>query len=66
MQEVDTPDGNRNDLVWGARAIGSVINRETRQTFGLLESKQLPAKKVGGRWVASRQRLLNHLAGEAA
>jgi hypothetical protein len=52
------------DLVWGCEAIGKIINRNNRQTFHLLESGALPAKKVGHRWVASRSRLLAFLVGE--
>jgi hypothetical protein len=48
------------DLVWGAEAIAEVIKRTRRQTFHLLESGELPAKKVGGRWVASGQKLREH------
>jgi hypothetical protein len=51
-------------FAWGAEAIGKVINRPPRQTFHLLEHGYLPARKVGGSWVASRQRLLAHLSGE--
>lgn len=46
-----------SDLVWGAKAIGAVINKSTRATFHLLELGQLPAKKVGSQWVASAHRL---------
>jgi hypothetical protein len=45
------------DLVWGAEEIAKVIGRNQRQTFCLLDSGKLPAKKVGGRWVASRKKL---------
>ena len=50
------------DLVWGAVAIGRVIDRKPRQTFFLLESGQLPARKCGGRWCASREALRRHFA----
>ncbi|WP_353820783.1 DNA-binding protein [Mesorhizobium sp.] len=45
------------DLVWGCDAIAVVIHRTPRQTFNLLETNQIPAKKVGNRWVASRGKL---------
>jgi hypothetical protein len=51
--------------VWGAEAIGRVINRPARQTFHLLESGALPAKKIGGRWTAIPRRLLAAISGEA-
>ncbi|MFC5384389.1 DNA-binding protein [Aquamicrobium segne] len=54
-----------NDIVWGAAAIAKVINRTPRQTYGLLETGALPAKKIGGQWAASKQKLLSFFA-EAA
>ena len=49
---------NADEVVWGAAEIAKVINRTPRQTFGLLEAGQLPAKKVGGRWTAVRGQLV--------
>jgi hypothetical protein len=51
------------DLVWGCAAIAAVIRRSERSVFHLLENGLLPAKKVGGRWVASRRKLLDALTG---
>jgi hypothetical protein len=51
------------DIVWGARAIGEAINRTEHQASYLLERKQLPAKKTGGLWCASRSRLIAHVTG---
>lgn len=50
------------DLLWGATEIAKVIGRTRRQTFGLLEAGHLPARKIGGRWVASRSDLVAHFA----
>ena len=50
------------DLIWGAEAIAEQINRPVRTTFYLLETRQLPAKKCGGRWCASREALRQHFA----
>lgn len=47
------------DLVWGGEEISKVIGRSARVTFHLLEKGEIPAKKVGGRWVASRQKLID-------
>lgn len=44
-------------LVWGVEAIAALIGRSERQTFHMLASGNLPAKKVGGRWVAHREKL---------
>jgi len=48
-----------SDLVWGGEEISKVIGRTTRVTFSLLEKGEIPAKKVGGRWVARRQKLID-------
>ena len=47
------------DLIWGAEEIGKVIGRSARATFDMLEKSQLPAKKVNGRWVIARQKLID-------
>ena len=45
------------DVVWGADAIGKLIQATPRKTYGLLEAGALPARKVGKQWVASRSTL---------
>ncbi|MER9615571.1 DNA-binding protein [Mesorhizobium sp. M0207] len=54
------------DLVWGAEAIAEVIGRTPRQAFHLLDAGKLPAKKVGGRWVADRNKLIRFFLEDAA
>ena len=54
---MDKKSGDEIELVWGAEAIARIIGRSTRSTFHLLDSGELPAKKVGGRWVAERANL---------
>jgi hypothetical protein len=51
------PDNNM-DLIWGGEEIAKVIGRTARVTFTLLEKGELPAKKVGNRWVAERSKLI--------
>ncbi|WP_117195103.1 DNA-binding protein [Rhizobium terrae] len=46
------------ELVWGGEEIAKIIGRSPRITFHLLEKGELPAKKVGGRWVAERGKLI--------
>jgi len=46
------------DLIWGAEDIAELIGRTPRVTFHLLTTGALPAKKVGGRWVAERNKLI--------
>jgi hypothetical protein len=48
---------DKTDLAWGCEAIADEIERSPRQTFHMLTNGELPAKKVGGRWVASRKKL---------
>jgi len=50
------------DILWGAQEIARAIRRPVRQTFHLLENGQLPAKKCGGKWCASREGLRQHFA----
>ena len=54
------------DILWGADAIAAEIRRDRNATFHLLSAGALPAKKVGGRWVASKERLRAFLLGEVA
>ena len=42
---------------WGAAEIAKCIRRTPRQTHYLLATGQLPAKRLGRRWYASRQAL---------
>ncbi len=46
------------DLIWEVAEIAKLIGRTPRQTFHMLQSGQLPAKKVGGRWVIERSKLV--------
>ncbi|MEN3793364.1 DNA-binding protein [Fulvimarina sp. MAC3] len=54
------------DPVWGAGSISKVIKRSERVTFNLLEKGEIPAKKIGGRWVADRTTLINFFKETAA
>lgn len=54
------------ELVWEVEEIAKLIGRTPRQTFHILQSGQLPAKKVGGRWVAERSRLIAFFMEDAA
>jgi hypothetical protein len=58
MVDTTTSIESESDIVWGAKYIGAIINRTTRQTHHLLTNAQIKcARKVGGRWVASRSAL---------
>jgi hypothetical protein len=46
------------DLIWGVKGIARTIRRSERAAFYLLENDRIPcARKIGGRWVASRAAL---------
>ncbi|TPP07033.1 helix-turn-helix domain-containing protein [Rhizobium glycinendophyticum] len=54
------------DLIWGAAEIAQLIGRSERAVFGMLENGELPAKKVSGRWVIERSKLIAFFMGETA
>lgn len=54
------------DLVWGIENIGKLIGRSVPQTYHMLTNGKLPARKVGERWVASRQKLIAFFMEDAA
>lgn len=58
--------GRSLDLVWGGAEIAKVIGRSPRATFGMLEKGEIPARKVSGRWVIERGKLVAFFTGEAA
>ncbi|MGC2410862.1 MAG: DNA-binding protein [Methyloceanibacter sp.] len=47
-----------HDLIWTGSEIAKVLNLTERQCWYLLERGALPARKIGGKWVASRRALL--------
>lgn len=61
-----TADTKPMELLWEVSEIGKLIGRNERQTFHLLSTGQLPAKKVGGRWVAERSKLIAFFMEDAA
>jgi hypothetical protein len=54
------------DLIWGAEDIAKLIGRSTRSTFHMLDNGELPARKVGGRWVAERRKLISFFLEDVA
>jgi hypothetical protein len=53
-----------SDLIWGAEAIAAELGRPKRAAYHLLERGRLPAKVIGGKWVASRSGLRRWFAQE--
>jgi hypothetical protein len=61
----DGPTSTESDIVWGADAIGVLIDRTPRQTHYLLNKGLIKsAKRVGRQWVASRSALRREFGGE--
>jgi hypothetical protein len=59
---VNSQEEKTHPVCWGIDAIGEVIGRNHRQTFHLLTRGEIKsARKVGGRWCASRAALLREL-----
>ena len=52
------------EVVWGAKPISEIIGLTPRQTNYLLNTGEIPAKKVGNRWVANRETLKRFFAGQ--
>ena len=52
------------DILRGAERIGAYLGLNVRQAFHLLEKGELPAKKIGGRWVTTKQQLRRLVLGD--
>lgn len=52
------------DLLWGVNAIAKAIDRTPRQTFHLCSLGEIPARKIGGRWVVERRKLIEFFVGD--
>ena len=50
-------------ILWGIAAIAEVIGRNYHATQHLLETRQIPGRKLNGKWTADREVLLTYLAG---
>lgn len=47
--------------VWGGSAIARVLGTTDQQAFYILTRGLIPAKKIGGRWVADRNELIKFM-----
>jgi len=59
MAELDTL---ANDVLTGKKAIADFTGESERRTQYLLETGQIPAGKLGRRWVGSKSALRQHYA----
>jgi hypothetical protein len=57
-------ESDLDDLLWSVDQIAAFIKRKPRQTYYLIHTKQIPAKKIGAAWVACRSKLRARLLGE--
>ena len=64
MEANHSPKDDSFALIWGADRIAQELGLKPRQAFYMLENGKLPARKVGGRWVAERARLRAFFVGE--
>jgi hypothetical protein len=55
---------NGDDLLWGVEAIAAYIKRNKRQTYYLLQTKKIPAQKVGPLWLGRCSKIDAALSGE--
>lgn len=61
MSDAASNTSDHLDLIWGAEAIAEALNlKTTRQAFWFLENGHIPCRKIGRRWVVSRQALKAH------
>ncbi|WP_234836710.1 Arc family DNA-binding protein [Sinorhizobium meliloti] len=56
--------GNPLNLLWEVKSISAFIGLSQRQTFHLLSTGEIPAKKVGGKWVAREGDLERFFSGK--
>ncbi len=57
-------DDDFADLLRGAQAIADYLGQPYRKTVYQLESKQLPAWKIGQQWHSTKPKLRSRLLGE--
>ena len=57
-------DNAFDDLLWGVEEIAAYIKRTPRQTYHLIQTKQIPTQKVGAIHTARRSKLRARLLGE--
>lgn len=64
QSETATSSAAEMKLLWGAPAIARALNITRRKAYHLLETGSLPARKIGGSWVADTDRLRQAIVGE--
>jgi len=54
------------ELIWGISEIAAVIGQSFAATAYMLKQGQIPARKVGDRWVIERGELIAFFKGRVA
>jgi hypothetical protein len=65
MQDSEANAHGDLDLLWGAEEIGKALGRSMRATYEILDKGEIPARKLNGRWVISRKRLVSFFTESA-
>ena len=66
MTQTTLPDDSQNlGVLRGAKSIGAYIGLNPRQAVYLLEKGDIPAKKMGGRWISTKNKLRRLVEGDA-
>lgn len=53
-------------ILWGAKQIGDFIGKTPRAAFHLLETRQIPGRKNGKLWTATKKELAEALTNNGA
>jgi hypothetical protein len=59
-------DFEKLDVLWGAKEIARYIGRSPRAAFHMLENGQIPGRKTGKLWMATKRELAAALSSDAA
>ncbi|MDO9411984.1 MAG: DNA-binding protein [Pseudolabrys sp.] len=62
---IEQDDNLANDVLWGVEAISSYIQRSQRQTYYLIATGGIPAKKLGAKTIVARKSELDRALGAA-
>lgn len=52
-----------SNILWGAEAIAAFLGVTVAAAFHMLETKRIPARRVGRRWAADPETLRRYLSG---
>ena len=64
-ERIEAPGILADDLLWGCAAIAAELGVTQRRCFYMLESRMIPARKIGSTWCGSRRELREHFSRAA-